>query len=103
MMETERSFDSVMEIVKEPEDRMPEFRTYDPHALRPRRSKDELTGQELRCLYQASLGLSNKLIGEELGISDSTVHFHMRNACHKLGHQTRTGAVAAALRKGVLT
>ena len=38
-------------------------------------------------------GLSNKLIGRELGLSEGTVKFHLRNLYDKLGAHTREDAV----------
>lgn len=68
----------------------------------PMKDSHGLSRQELTCLRYASGGLSNKLIGNEMHISAFTVKFHLRNALAKLGHSTRTGAVAYAIRNGII-
>ncbi|MGS1007772.1 LuxR C-terminal-related transcriptional regulator [Achromobacter anxifer] len=37
-----------------------------------------------------------------LGVSESTVNFHLCNACEKLGVRGRRAAVVAALRLGLI-
>ena len=45
-------------------------------------------------------GLTNKAIGQGLGISDRTVQGHLANIYGKLGVGGRTEAVTEALRQG---
>ena len=47
-------------------------------------------------------GLSNREIGDVLGVSNSTAKFHVRAILAKLGAQTRTEAVVLAARSGLL-
>jgi DNA-binding NarL/FixJ family response regulator len=47
-------------------------------------------------------GASNKEIARRLGISASTVKFHVRSLADKLGADGRTDAVAHALRRGLV-
>ena len=47
--------------------------------------------------------LTNKEIGQRLGISDRTVQQHLANITGKLGVASRTGAVLKALQQGWLT
>lgn len=47
-------------------------------------------------------GVSNKLIGKDLRISEATVKTHLLHIFAKLGVDDRTAAVTAAMEKGVL-
>lgn len=53
-----------------------------------------LTPREAAVLAQVALGLTNKQVGRELGISSRTVTKHLENAFPKLGVTTRGAAVA---------
>lgn len=57
---------------------------------------DGLTRQETRILRAIGEGSANKAIGNMLGISESTVKFHLVNLYRKLGVADRRQAVAAA-------
>jgi DNA-binding NarL/FixJ family response regulator len=74
--------------------------------LRPRPAADApvepLTPREQEVLRLLAEGLSNKLIGARLGISEHTAKFHVNSILGKLGAQTRAEAVAQAARLGVL-
>ena len=59
-----------------------------------------LTERELEVLRSVARGMSNKEIGEVLGISTNTVQVHLRNIFGKLGVGDRTEAVAYAIRQG---
>lgn len=61
-----------------------------------------LTERELAVLALTADGLSHEQIGERLGIGAETVRTHMKKACIRLGASTRTQAVAAALRLGLI-
>lgn len=63
---------------------------------------EHLTGREHEVLEWLSQGLSNRRIGERLGISEHTVKFHITAIYGKLGASTRTEAVNRALRRGWL-
>ena len=75
-------------------------------ALMPTRERmplaDELTAREQEVLQQLSLGLSNKEIAAKLHISDHTVKFHVNAILSKLGVTSRTEAVVAAARRGLV-
>jgi two-component system nitrate/nitrite response regulator NarL len=75
-------------------------------ALRPRISAappaERLTARELEVLQLLAQGLSNKLIGDRLGITEHTAKFHVNSIIGKLGAQTRTEAVVQAVRVGLV-
>ncbi len=62
-----------------------------------------LTQREREVLELVANGLSNRAIGEALGVSEHTVKFHVRSLLDKLGADTRADAVAKAARRGLLT
>jgi DNA-binding NarL/FixJ family response regulator len=61
-----------------------------------------LTTKELVVLQAAGRGLSNKLIANELWVSEQTVKFHLSNTYRKLGVSNRTQAVRAGHRLKLL-
>lgn len=65
-----------------------------PHPFSPR---------ELEVLSLAALGLTNKEIAYRLGLSERTVQFHLNSVFNKTGTNSRTEAVALALRNAWLT
>jgi two-component system nitrate/nitrite response regulator NarL len=76
-----------------------------PHALAagdPEPPVEPLTPREVEVLQLLAEGLSNKLIGARLGISEHTAKFHVNAISGKLGAQGRTDAVVRAARLGLL-
>jgi DNA-binding NarL/FixJ family response regulator len=61
-----------------------------------------LSERETEVLTQAAHGFTNALIGDKLGLSPRTVQTHMRNIFAKLRVSSRTEAVVAAVRRGVV-
>lgn len=61
-----------------------------------------LTDRELEVLRALAEGLGNKQIGARLGISPSTVKYHLQAIFSKLGVRTRSEAVSYGLRHGVV-
>lgn len=61
-----------------------------------------LTERELEVLRALAEGLGNKQIGAQLGISPSTVKYHLQAIFSKLGVRTRSEAVSYGLRRGVV-
>jgi DNA-binding CsgD family transcriptional regulator len=61
-----------------------------------------LTGRELECLRWVLNGKSDTDISKILGISHTTVHFHIERAKKKLGVRTRTQAAATVMTLGYL-
>ncbi len=65
-------------------------------------SRDELTRRELEVLRLVAEGLSTVQIAERLHISPNTTKNHMTMICVRLRVANRTGAVVAAVRKGLI-
>lgn len=61
-----------------------------------------LTDRELDVLRALAEGLGNKQIGGRLGISPSTVKYHLQSIFAKLEVRTRSEAVSYGLRRGVV-
>ena len=74
------------------------FRTFRP----PPRASYHLTPQETELLKLMVDGHHYKTAADVLGISTSTVSFHLKNIYGKLQVHTKTEAVAKALREGLL-
>lgn len=62
-----------------------------------------LTPRERDVLAQLAAGLSNKRAARELGVSESTVKFHVQAIYAKLGVQSRAGAVARGIALGLVS
>ncbi|OYW53637.1 MAG: hypothetical protein B7Y80_15155 [Hyphomicrobium sp. 32-62-53] len=65
-------------------------------------SATDLTPREKEILLWAAEGKSDPVIAEIVGISYSTVRFHMSNIFRKLNAYERTLAVAKAIRQGLI-
>jgi two-component system NarL family response regulator len=65
-------------------------------------SSEALTGRELEVLSLLARGKSNKEIGASLFISETTVKSHLRSVFTKLNVLSRTEALAAASRRGLV-
>lgn len=61
-----------------------------------------LTARELEVLDLIAQGLSNREVGQGLGITEETTKVHVRNIMDKLHVQDRTEAVTVALRRGII-
>jgi two-component system NarL family response regulator len=61
-----------------------------------------LSPRELSVLQLMKKGKSNRAIGVELGITESTVKSHVKNILIKMGVNDRTQAVTQALQRGIL-
>ena len=61
-----------------------------------------LTPREIEVLQLVARGRSNKLIGTDLGIGESTVKTHLLKIFDKLEVADRTHAVTVALERGIL-
>ncbi len=63
---------------------------------------EPLTRREREVLQMLAAGLANKEIAGRLAISDHTVKFHVASILGKLGASTRTEAVSAGIRRGLV-
>jgi DNA-binding NarL/FixJ family response regulator len=63
---------------------------------------DALTEREIEVLRSVAAGNSNKLVAEELAVSEAAVKGHMKNILSKLGANDRTHAVTIALKRGFI-
>jgi DNA-binding NarL/FixJ family response regulator len=72
-------------------------------AALPLPDRPALTARELEVLGLVSDGLGNKRIAQRLGISPSTVKFHLQSVFLTLGVHSRAEAVSTGLRNGLLT
>lgn len=64
--------------------------------------QEELTAREIEVLSLIRDGTKNKQIADRLGISETTVNFHIKNIAEKLQANDRTHAVILAVRRGLL-
>lgn len=71
--------------------------------LAERLGEEELTPRELEVLGFIRDGSRNKQIAARLGISETTVNFHIKNIVEKLHATDRTHALVIALRRGLLS
>ena len=62
----------------------------------------ELTDRELVVLRALAKGLNNKAIGRSLFITEATVKAHLKSIFTKLNVLSRTEAIAAAARRGIV-
>jgi two-component system NarL family response regulator len=65
-------------------------------------SSEKLTGRELDVLTLLAQGMSNKEIGARLFVTETTVKSHLRAIFTKLNVLSRTEAVTAANRRGLI-
>jgi len=63
---------------------------------------DELTAREIEVLQQIAAGNANKMVADNLAISEETVKAHVRSILSKLGANDRTHAVTIAVRRGII-
>jgi DNA-binding NarL/FixJ family response regulator len=65
-------------------------------------SVDDLSAREIEVLRSVAAGNSNKIVADNLSISEDTVKGHMKNIMSKLGANDRTHAVLIAMKRGFL-
>lgn len=62
-----------------------------------------LTSREIDVLQLIAEGNANKVVADNLEITEDTVKAHVRNILSKLGANDRTHAVTIALKRGIIT
>jgi DNA-binding NarL/FixJ family response regulator len=65
-------------------------------------AENELSTREIEVLRLIASGNANKLIADQLSISEETVKSHVTNILSKLGANDRTHAVTIGLRRGII-
>lgn len=63
---------------------------------------EKLSPREFEIVCNVALGLSNRGIGKNLGLSENTVRNHLRNILEKLGFDNRVQVATFALENGFL-
>ena len=63
---------------------------------------EPLTQRELEVLQAVAQGLGNKDVADKLCVSINTIQVHLHNIFGKLGVASRTAAVSAALKQGLI-
>ena len=71
--------------------------------LADRVGTSDLSPREIEMLTMAARGHSNATMAKLLGISASTVKFHLNNAYTKLGVPSRTAAISVAVKRGIIS
>jgi two-component system, NarL family, response regulator len=66
-------------------------------------NQNPLSGRERQVLDHLVDGLTNREIGEALGITERTIALHVSNLLVKLGAKTRTEAATLALQRGLVS
>ena len=61
-----------------------------------------MSPREIEVLRLIASGNANKLIADQLSISEETVKSHVTNILSKLGANDRTHAVTIGLRRGII-
>ena len=61
-----------------------------------------ITARERECLLWISKGLQTGQVAEKLGVSEITIHLHIRKAKDKLGTKSRAETVAKAILLGLI-
>ncbi len=63
---------------------------------------DALTAREIEVLRLIAAGNANKLIADQLSITEETVKGHVKNILSKLDANDRTHAVTIGLKRGII-
>jgi DNA-binding NarL/FixJ family response regulator len=71
-------------------------------ALAERPPQSQLSARELEVLQLIAKGRSNREIGQELGIAEATVKWHVNIILGRLNVADRTEAIVAAFQRGIM-
>jgi DNA-binding NarL/FixJ family response regulator len=63
---------------------------------------DSLTVREIEVLRLIAVGNANKMVADQLSITEETVKGHVKNILSKLGANDRTHAVTIGLKRGII-
>jgi len=63
---------------------------------------DSLTAREIDVLRLIASGMANKIVADQLDITEETVKGHVKNILSKLDANDRTHAVTIALKRGII-
>ena len=74
-----------------------------PVTASPAAAPVTLTAREIEVLEMMAEGMSNRAIARHLKISSHTVKFHVASVLGKLGARSRTEAVTAGIRHGLIS
>ena len=74
-----------------------------PLTASPAAAPVTLTAREIEVLEMMAEGMSNRAIARHLKISSHTVKFHVASVLGKLGARSRTEAVTAGIRHGLIS
>ena len=74
-----------------------------PAAVGATVAPSSLTAREIEVLEMIAEGMSNRAIARHLKISSHTVKFHVASVLGKLGARSRTEAVTAGIRHGLIS
>ena len=72
------------------------------HQLAHHTTDEDLTRREVEVLSLIAAGNSNRLIADQLSISEETVKVHVSSIMSKLAVSGRTHAVTLALKRGII-
>lgn len=72
------------------------------HPERVRADPDRLTDREVEVLRLVTTGLRNKEIAAQLGITENTAKFHLKNILEKLHAESRIELATRAVREGLV-
>jgi DNA-binding NarL/FixJ family response regulator len=63
---------------------------------------DKLSQREMEIVTYVARGMSNRAIGDALGLSENTVRNHLRSILEKLGLDNRVQVATLALEQGLV-
>lgn len=63
---------------------------------------DALSSRELEVLKRVAAGNSNRLVANQLAVSEDTIKAHMKSIMSKLSANDRTHAVTIAIKRGII-
>ncbi len=72
-------------------------------SLQPAALRTQLTTRELAVLQLMATSATNRVIADQLGVSEETVRSHVKNVLRKLDQSNRTQAVFEGIRRGLIS